>query len=686
MAKLVNLTPDDMRRPSAPEAKVAKRALDLYEQCFHMRADMVRMFAESRYLTFTQQALAFDFDERGQIRFRAMKGVPKIPRTQINRIFPVIQKTQSKLRQRDIDWEPDSYGATSQAIEAINAAKAHIRFLKDEFKTRPLYAALANALPHAGSMFVKIHHDGNGRLTRSLVWPWEVSFPLHVTHWDLDDCPEWVHTYTMPLDAARAKFGQDVQADGTFSTLTDQLCNIGLTGDEQGMHNEQAVFVHEYFDRRPGTLKQYPNGRIAVIVGRKTPRHIMVGSSPYPLDAMRGESPLTKYDNIRAPGRFFGISTTSLLFLEQLGYNTVVNDIMQSIHIANQQKVLAPEGSVPNRSQLTSIESGIVEYIPGAGEVTPLTMNGPHPQSWTMLDKFDQAMREIPGVQSGAQWGQSEGRIEATSAYRLLLDESDSVITMTLKDLGEPLSRFMWRLLRCYVAEADPRRIIEVIGEEGFPEQVNVLRQEVLKQTNFRIKVTADSLTPRNEQDVKREAMQVAEMAARGGDPMVYLQLVGDEALIRRLKPEMVCAREQARRENRLMSQLVPEAIEEHFADLFARAMDPENPTTTPVEAYLFDMAFAPHAEEVHAEHLQEHRRFMNRSAFYQLPDPAKQLFEWHAKAHRLYTAMGEQADDASQVREIAGHAARAAQPQMPSGERYTPTPTDKPQAAAMSA
>jgi len=697
---------------ASTENKLAKYILDFYREAGLRRREMFVMFHQARYLTYSRQSLAYSVDESGRLSFQALRSIPGVPQTQVNVVYTQVRKFISKLTQRDIDFEPVSYAASHRGIQAMMATKAHIRLLKDRYGVQELFNDVVRSMVLAGTMFLKLYTIRSGELRAtagpggaeemrparevgvSMVWPWEVSLAGHNTSCNLANHYEWLHSYALPLDVARVTLGMpDLKADGAYEILPDQLANTDIAGSGGAAGRTKGVMVHEHFDRRPHILKNYPHGRVTIVVGEKTARHIKSGPSPFPLDARHGESPMVKFDMIPVPGRAMGVSLASLLFLEQLGLNRTLNDVMKGAHIRNQVKLTAPRGAVLNPAALKELESGVIETIPGYGdEIKPIVYPPMAPESFQLIDRMVDFIQKKVGL-GNVSFGKSEGRVAAASAYRILLSESDTIPSMVLRGIGRPMGELMSRLVRAYVQYADPAEIVEVVDEEGFPQQLQILREEIVKVTNFGIRVKASSLTPRNEVDLRREAMQVAEIGVKGGNVIEYL-LMTDSPIIDRIAPEMIYAKEQARSENHRMAVADPEAVGINFDILQGQALDPENPSTSPIDFFLYDLPFAPHGYEIHAVHIQQHKRFMNSPQFYGLADPVKQLFEWHVQAHEMYQQRGAWANDQREIQKQAALAAAAPQggmpsrqagtetPATPSGENYELLPGDQQQAA----
>ncbi|HUU93159.1 MAG TPA: hypothetical protein VM238_18350 [Phycisphaerae bacterium] len=688
MAKPFELIESGKENDSAA-GKLSNHILDLYHRAEAMRHDMFSQFKHSQYITYTRQPLTFDVDARGNIAFRTVKSLPRMPAAQahVNIIFSVLRKQESKLVQRDLDFEPDAYGMTPRAIQAMRQAKANIKYLMDRYRIQQKYVALANRLPHCGSIYWKLYTRPAGtanptpsgrQVDMCLVWPWEVTLDPVNTSPFLEDHYEWIHSYVLTPDEAKHRFGvEKPPTEANWGGGNIDLASYDLLGaNATSGTGTPCVIVHEHFDRRPETLKQYPFGRVTILMGREGGRYVRSGHSPFRFDVDHGESPLIKLNNIVVPGRSQGISTASILLMTQLGYNQIFSDLMKNLHIRNNVKLLAAAGAVTNPEQLKTVEPGVIEYQPGYGDVEPLKIPDPSPQSWTMLDLLKNNIRETVGV-SEVNYGESVGRLDSRSGYDLLLSESDSITTMILRALKYPLQDLMWRLLRAYSQYASPDEMIEIVGEEGTPERVQVLSEEMMKTTRFRIRVTDSALTPRNEQDLRREAMQVSQLA---GGPMgmagAYLFLrMTNSPLVDKIAPEWAYGREAARRENRAIGQLDPGAVEALMATMKAgadEAPDPEAAQAALAEMMMYDLPHAPHELQIHDAHLYEHTLQANAPEFELWPEPLKQTLIWHAQAHQRFQAYGPQANDASQL------AQTGAQSGMPSGENRVEMPADK--------
>lgn len=670
-----------MLKDRDPQATLAEEIRKMYLRGESQRVDMLTQFVQSRYITYSRQALAAHRSTNGQVEFTPLQGVPAIPQMQINTLFGTVRKIISKMTQRELDFEPVGYVVGNASVQAVNAARPHIAYLKDKFHLHQHYMQVNNYLPTAGEVCLKMftvpEFDEQGGLLRrniriALVNPWELTLDLNTVSPYLTDHEQWIHTYTLPVDEAKRRFNlPSVNSDGEFDVAANTLGHFMVTGTTAYGEPVKSVMIHEHYDRRPHVLREFPHGRTTILIGKDSPQYILSGNCTLPCRAADGESPLVKFDAIQAPGRNRGMSPASLMILEHLGYNQIINDIAKSLHISNQIKVLAAEGSIRNPDELRKVQSGVVEYTPGLGEQPrQLQFSGPQAQSWTLAEMIQNNKNRTFGV-SDINYGESQGRVESASAYRLLLNESDSIASMMLRQQGHIWSRFMDLLLRSFVYHGGSEEMLHVIGDDGFSTDIEVMSYEVLERSRMRIQVKASSLTPKNEEDMRREAMQVAEMAARGGSVDLYMRLTNSE-LIDRIAPETASAKTRALEENRHFANMAPEAVEAMLADA---PLGPEVPPQMAAEFLMYDMPLAPHDFEVHDVHIHEHRKFMNRPEFYTMPEIVRQLLIWHVQAHELYRSAGAQVNDLHRLQQMGGLTAPTSA--MPSGENYEMTPSD---------
>lgn len=399
-------------------------------------------------------------------------------------------------------------------------------------------------------------------------------------------------------------YGVDVppeQIDESPNVVNSTIGGAGFSGldagDEKGKQLDHHAKVIEYWEVPSDDC---PEGMLFVTTEA---RCIWTGPHPY----KHKQLPLTEYEDIHVPNRFWSDAITKHLITPQANINKTYSRIAETEKLTSNPQILAPKGSI--QTQRTREPGLVVEYLPMGDRPVPIPAPSVPAYMFQHIKDMIEAMQFISGVRE-ISMGSAPSGVTSGVALSVLAERDDTRIgPKVLKD-EESLERLGTQVLSLAQQYYTEPRQLRIVGDDGEVEVFDFQGADI-RATD--VVVEMGSSMPQSK--AAREAM-ILEMVQRGilnpGDPEEKKKILRylDIGITDELYEEAQLDISRAKYENRQMA------------------------SGQPVRPEIYDD---------HMVHITEHDNFRKRNDFDKLPDMLKQLFEQHVQMHKALQVRKEQ-------------------------------------------
>lgn len=655
-----------------------------YKSAKSARARIERQWRMNLHFYYGKQNVAFNSD-RG--RFYTPKAPPWRVRSVTNRIRPIIRNELARVTS---NRPHASVVPASSEDKDLFAAQAAEQAWQSEYTNKKLHYIYSRAawwMLITGTGFIKDWYDPDkpsdyfldkngdslaiGDNSYAVVTPFHLFVP-DLREPEIENQPFVIEASVKPVEYIKQMYGEEFNPSIVASNelIEDDTLNLA-SGDTQP---DSVLCLEVWF--KPGSHRRFPKGGYALIVDNRLVKLHDSGMLYH-----HGEFPYTKFEHIPT-GTFYGESTITDLILPQREYNRTRSQIIESKNRMAKPQLTAAKGTV-DPAKITSEPGQVIEYLPGFGPPSPLPIQ---PIPAYVQQELDVIIRDMEDISSQHEVsrGQAPGSVTAATAISYLQEKDDSAFTHTYQSIEYGFEKLAKHTLSHIVQFWDMPRLVRTTGVDGSFDALMLKGSQIRNGLDLRIE--SGSALPTSK--AARQAFIMDMMKMGFIDPNRGLELM-EIGGTQRLYEELKTDERQAQRENLRMANLRLEEIEKfkaeqaqqfmrqaQIAELFQNAMNtppgmggdmggemplpgmedsglpPEmgGPVGPPEMAGLGAGGFtdantgmlAPppinmvpvNSWDNHALHIEVHNRYRKTQAFELLPDPIKEQFEAHVRAH----------------------------------------------------
>lgn len=637
------------------------------------RERIERQWRLNLHFYYGKQNIAYNSDRR---RFYTPAAPPWRVRSVTNRIRPIIRNELARVTS---NHPHASVVPASSEDKDLFAAQAAEQAWQSEYTNKKIHYVFSRAawwMLITGTGFVKdwydpdaasdyaIDPDGNytakGDNTYAVVTPFHLFVP-DIREPELENQPWVIEASVKPVEYIKQQYGEDFKPTVVSSSeiVEDDTLNLQSNPSEP----DSVLCLEVWF--KPRSHRMFPEGGYALIVDD---RLVAIHQSGMLYD--HGEFPYTKFEHIPT-GTFYGESTITDLILPQREYNRTRSQIIESKNRMAKPQLTAAKGTV-DPAKITSEPGQVIEYMPGFGPPSPLPLQ---PLPNYVLQEMDVIIRDMEDISSQHEVsrGQTPGSVTAATAISYLQEKDDSAFTHTYQSVEAGIEKIAKHTLSHIVQFWDMPRLIRTTGIDGSFDALMLKGSQI--RNGLDLKIESGSALPTSK--AARQAFIMDMMKMGFIDPQRGLELM-EIGGTQRLYEELKVDERQAQRENLRMANLRIEEIERfkaeqsqqfmqqaQIAELFQQGMsrpmmpgddsglppemggtmgvppeaapDPSLGLTDPNTGMLVPppINMVPvNSWDNHALHIEVHNRYRKSQAFEQMPDPIKEQFEAHVRAH----------------------------------------------------
>ena len=167
-----------------------------------------------------------------------------------------------------------------------------------------------------------------------------------------------IPAYRIPLEDFKSRYDLDaspeaIQDDGIEHQYLNLVKSSGHVDEPMAGNSEQLeefVTIKEYYENPSPT---HPTGRFIIYTDEFI---LYTGDLPY------GKIPLSKFDDLFVPDRFWGMSTVEQLIPLQTEYNRTRSQILENRNLMSNPKWVAPRDSVQDLDSISAEPGEIIYY------------------------------------------------------------------------------------------------------------------------------------------------------------------------------------------------------------------------------------------------------------------------------------------------------------------------------------
>lgn len=380
------------------------------------------------------------------------------------------------------------------------------------------------------------------------------------------------------------------KAERSFADEIRTLTSVAGRPKEGGTNAEDQVMVHTFWCR-PGT-NLAPEGAVFTWTGKT----VLEARKPWPFDHLK-RLPFVQFNFLPGYGTREGRTWVGDLLPMQADYNDAVSRIA-TYRRQLSPKILAPRGSVDKRqwgSKLDVIDYRQVGEKPELWSPTGSWME-PHIQSAVMRA---QEIGERAGVQDVSQGDAPSGM--AAAAIMALQEADETKLAIPAKYAADGIAETGWMALMLIRQFWDEERQVRTFSEDNRVEVRHFQGSDIADEID--VYISSESLLSRS------KSAQIA-----------FAQFVLEHGLVQDVKGFM-----------RSFTLPGMDAFHDHL-NTWAQQARRENDTMA-----LDAMFIEPAAWHNHADHIDEHSRFMSTKMWEELPEEQKAMFLMHLQHHYMY-------------------------------------------------
>ncbi len=240
-----------------------------------------------------------------------------------------------------------------------------------------------------------------------------------------------IHAYRIPLEDFKSRYDLDaspeaIQDDGIEHQYLNLVKSSGHVDEPMAGNSEQLeefVTIKEYYENPSPT---HPTGRFIIYTDEFI---LYTGDLPY------GKIPLSKFDDLFVPDRFWGMSTVEQLIPLQTEYNRTRSQILENRNLMSNPKWVAPRDSVQDLDSISAEPGEIIYYnaIQGIAPPSPMSMPSPPSYVFAQEERILQDMMSVSGISDVNLRSNPPSGVESGRAMALLAEKDESRMAPTVQ-------------------------------------------------------------------------------------------------------------------------------------------------------------------------------------------------------------------------------------------------------------
>lgn len=636
------------------DRRLAAWAKDSYQKC---KADREGI-AQQWYINLAMY--------KGDQYVEAIRGVlikvPPMPgkvRMVINKIRPAMRTQVSRMTSQ----KPSaSVVPASAEDEDLLAAEAGESLWEHQSETEEYQKHLINACwwaSNTGVGYIKTGWDkeyldkdadnGNGAKGK-IEYTSPTPFHIHVPNLlerDIEDQPYVLHTFTMTVEEAKARFPDKISDDkkptvvGTNEIMESRYLN--LRGADNNAQPDSCLVIEAWV--KPYATPLLPNGGLIIVVD-----DILVFKSTDGLPYSHGQFPFAKIDEVLSGG-YYSTSVIEDLIPLQKEYNRNRSQQVEARNATARPGYFAQEGSV-DVSKWRAVAGQVIPVKPGFQ--FPQPMQAPQlPAHVTQEIATIQADFEDISGQHQVSKGTAPSGVTAATAISFLQEQDQSFMAPTYTSIELATQKVAKHTLMLAVQYWDEPRLVKATGQDQAMSVRYLGRADIKNGTDIRIEggsslpvskaartalfmdLISKGLIPA---DKGLELLNLPNMRSYYAIIKVDENHATRENIkLRTVDPALV---EQARAQVEEQKQMMLEQVSAEYGMEISEEMARQDPIVAQQLDEL-DQPMLPVNDFDNDEiHIFVHERFMKSQAYEMLPPILQEEFKKHVDAHKAKLQM----------------------------------------------
>tara|TARA_R100000008_G_scaffold1947_1_gene1609 strand:+ start:11710 stop:13578 length:1869 start_codon:yes stop_codon:yes gene_type:complete len=278
---------------------------------------------------------------------------------------------------------------------------------------------------------------------------------------------KWIiHAYRITMEDFEEKYKlkaspESVEDDGIEKQYSNLVKSSGhLEDNPLGGNNEELdefVTIKEYYENP--TIK-HPEGRFIIF----TEEHILyTGTLPY------GKIPISKFDDLFVPDRFWGLSTVEQIMPLQTEYNRTRSQILENRNLMSNPKWVAPRDAIQDLDTISAEPGEIIYYnaIQGIAPPSPMSMPSPPPYVFAQEERILQDMMAVSGISDVNLRSAPPAGVESGRAMAILAEKDETRMVPTIQSWENCLAFIGRCILELAKNNYIDQRSIRVVGADN---------------------------------------------------------------------------------------------------------------------------------------------------------------------------------------------------------------------------
>ena len=314
--------------------------------------------------------------------------------------------------------------------------------------------------PESGDVFPM------GDVDIKCISPFEIYVDPEATSPFIRDLKWLIHAYRITKEEFVERYGYEPTIESVEEHgLERQYLNlVKSTGhvDQQPMGGqtetlEEFVTIKEYYEN-PSTL--HPKGRFIMF---NLDNIIYTGDLPY------GKIPVSKFDDLFVPDRFWGMSTVEQIMPLQVEYNRTRSQILENRNLMSNPKWVAPRDAIQDIDTISAEPGEIIYYnaIQGIAPPAPMSMPSPPPYVFDQEDRILQDMMAVSGISDVNLRSAPPQGVESGRAMAILAEKDETRMVPTIQSWENAISYIGKCVLEMAKTNYTDDRAIRVAGADN---------------------------------------------------------------------------------------------------------------------------------------------------------------------------------------------------------------------------
>jgi len=275
-----------------------------------------------------------------------------------------------------------------------------------------------------------------------------------------------IHAYRIGVDEFEIKYGLKASAESVEENgIEKQYMNLVKSSgnvEDNPMHGnseelEEYVTIKEYYEN---PSPKHPQGRFILY----TSEHLLfAGALP------DGKIPISKFDDLFVPDRFWGMSTVEQLMPLQTEYNRTRSQILENRNLMSNPKWIAPRDAIQDLDAISAEPGEIVYYnaIQGIAPPSPMSMPSPPPYVFAQEERILQDMMAVTGISDVSLRSAPPTGVESGRAMALLAEKDETRMAPTVQSWENSLAFIGKCTLQLVKYNYMDERAIRIIGADN---------------------------------------------------------------------------------------------------------------------------------------------------------------------------------------------------------------------------